>query len=150
MTTLDLTSAVVVGGLFAVGFHLLLQRSLMRLLFGFLVLGHSTNLLILLAAGPPGRPPVTGHGQDKASFADPLPQAMALTAIVITFGISILLLALVYRGWLMLGHDEVRDDVEDRRLGESAHPRRPGDAAGEAGETPERTTRGTPGKGEER
>ncbi|HZG04043.1 MAG TPA: Na(+)/H(+) antiporter subunit C [Streptomyces sp.] len=120
MTELDLTSAVVVGGLFAAGLHLLLQRSLMRLLFGFLVLGHATNLLVLLAAGPPGRPPVTGEGHgDAASFADPLPQAMALTAIVITFGVTVLLLALVYRGWQLRGHDEVRDDVEDRRLGES-------------------------------
>ncbi|GAA3652187.1 hypothetical protein GCM10023079_46570 [Streptomyces chitinivorans] len=151
---MDLTSAVVVGGLFAIGFHLLLQRSLMRLLFGFLVLGHSTNLLVLLAAGPPGRPPITGYAHGKDSFADPLPQAMALTAIVITFGISILLLALVYRGWLLLGHDEVRDDVEDRRLGESEHPGFPGDTAGEPEEAPGRTTReaprGTPGKGEER
>ncbi|GAA2406301.1 hypothetical protein GCM10010420_37750 [Streptomyces glaucosporus] len=118
MTVLDLTSAVTVGGLFAVGFHLLLQRSLMRLLLGFLVLGHATNLLVLLAAGPPGRPPVTGKGEDTGAFADPLPQAMALTAIVITFGVSVLLLALVYRGRQLLGHDEVRDDVEDRRLGE--------------------------------
>ncbi|MEE1942089.1 Na(+)/H(+) antiporter subunit C [Streptomyces sp. TRM 70361] len=118
MTTLDLTGAVVVGGLFAIGFHLLLQRSLMRLLFGFLVLGHSTNLLVLLAAGPPGEPPVTGEGHGTEEFADPLPQAMALTAIVITFGITILLLALVYRGWRLQGHDEVRDDVEDRRVGE--------------------------------
>ncbi|PJE99592.1 Na(+)/H(+) antiporter subunit C [Streptomyces carminius] len=118
MTTLDLTSAVVVGGLFAVGLHLLLQRSLMRLLFGFLVLGHATNLLVLLAAGPPGRPPITGAGDGGAgAFADPLPQAMALTAIVITFGVTVLLLALVYRGWQLRGHDEVRDDVEDRRLG---------------------------------
>ncbi|MTE21785.1 Na(+)/H(+) antiporter subunit C [Streptomyces sp. TRM43335] len=118
MTTPDLTTAVVVGGLFAVGLHLLLQRSLTRLLFGFLVLGHGANLLVLLAAGPPGEPPITGEGQDPAAFADPLPQAMALTAIVITFGITVLLLAMVYRSWRLLGDDEVRDDVEDRRLGE--------------------------------
>ncbi|MFP8962349.1 Na(+)/H(+) antiporter subunit C [Streptomyces nanhaiensis] len=118
MRALDLTTALVVGGLFAVGFHLLLQRSLMRLLFGFLVLGHSTNLLVLMAAGPPGDPPITGEGHAPEAFADPLPQAMALTAIVITFGITVLLLALVYRSWRLQGHDEVRDDVEDRRVGE--------------------------------
>ncbi|URN14464.1 NADH-quinone oxidoreductase subunit K [Streptomyces radiopugnans] len=43
---------------------------------------------------------------------------MALTAIVITFGVTVLLLALVYRSWRIQGHDEVRDDVEDRRVGE--------------------------------
>ena len=119
MKTIDLTTALVVGGLFAIGVHLLMQRSLMRLLFGFLVLGHSTNLLILLAVGPPGRPPILGEEPgDRAGFADPLPQAMALTAIVITFGITVLLLAMVYRSWRLQGHDQVRDDVEDRRVGE--------------------------------
>ncbi len=116
MTTLDLTGAVVVGGLFAVGFHLLLQRSLMRLLFGFLVLGHATNLLVLLASGPPGKPPVLGEGQEAEAFADPLPQAMALTAIVITFGVTTFLLALAYRVWLGDENDEVPDDLEDRRI----------------------------------
>lgn len=120
MTTPDLTTAVVVGGLFAAGFHLLLQRSLTRLLFGFLVLGHGANLLVLLAAGPPGEPPITGEGKEPGAFADPLPQAMALTAIVITFGVTVLLLAMVYRSWRLLGDDEVRDDVDDRRLGEEA------------------------------
>ncbi len=49
-------------------------------------------------------------------MADPLPQAMALTAIVITFALTTFLLALAYRSWTLLGHDEVRDDVEDRRI----------------------------------
>ncbi|WP_063784397.1 sodium:proton antiporter [Streptomyces sp. SBT349] len=100
-TALDWTMAVTVGGLFATGVNLMLQRSLTRVLLGFIILGHGTNLL-LLAAG--------GHG-------DPLPQAMALTAIVITFGVTTFLLSLAYRSWRLSGHDEVRDDLEDRRLG---------------------------------
>ena len=51
-----------------------------------------------------------------AQMSDPLPQAMALTAIVITFALSTFLLALAYRPWVLLGHDEVQDDVEDRRI----------------------------------
>jgi multicomponent Na+:H+ antiporter subunit C len=119
VTTLDLTSAAVVACLFGVGFYLLLQRSLMRVLLGFMVLGHGTNLLLLLAGGPPGRPPVVEGGPhpDPRSFADPLPQAMALTAIVITFGVTAFLVALAYRAFRMSGHDEVRDDVEDQRIG---------------------------------
>ena len=49
-------------------------------------------------------------------FADPLPQALALTAIVITFALTTFLLALGYRSYVLVGHDEVQDDVEDRRI----------------------------------
>lgn len=49
-------------------------------------------------------------------MTDPLPQALALTAIVITFALTTFLLALAYRSWMLLGHDEVQDDVEDRRI----------------------------------
>ncbi|WP_206305889.1 Na(+)/H(+) antiporter subunit C [Streptomyces sp. RFCAC02] len=119
MRTLDVTMALVVGGLFATGVHLLLQRSLMRTLLGFILLGHGTNLLLLVAGGAPGDPPVVRAGDeaDGDRFADPLPQAMALTAIVITFGVTTFLLALAYRSWRLSGHDEVRDDIEDRRIG---------------------------------
>ena len=49
-------------------------------------------------------------------MSDPLPQAMILTAIVITLGMTAFLLAMAYRSWLLVGHDEVQDDVEDRRI----------------------------------
>jgi multicomponent Na+:H+ antiporter subunit C len=121
VTPLDLTSAAVLACLFGVGVYLLLQRSLMRVLFGFVLLGHGTNLLLLFAGGPPDRPPIVEGGPhpDPAVFADPLPQAMALTAIVITFGVTAFLLALAYRAFRLSGHDEVRDDVEDQRIGSS-------------------------------
>ncbi|WP_222946894.1 Na(+)/H(+) antiporter subunit C [Streptomyces sp. TRM49041] len=126
MTTLDLTMAVVVGTLFSVGFYLMLQRSLMRIVLGFILLGHGTNLLLLVSGGAPGKPPIITEGDtDAAGVADPLPQAMALTSIVITFGLTTFLVALAYRSWRLSGHDEVRDDVEDRRIGEV------GDRAGE-------------------
>jgi multicomponent Na+:H+ antiporter subunit C len=109
-----------VGVLFAVGFHLLLQRSLLRIVVGFVLLGHGGNLALLLAGGPAGTPPLLGGGGEgtdgERMGVDPLPQAMALTAIVITFGVTALLLAMAYRSWLHLGEDEVQDDVEDRRV----------------------------------
>ncbi len=49
-------------------------------------------------------------------MSDPLPQAMILTAIVITLAVTAFLLALAYRSRDISGHDEVQDDVEDRRI----------------------------------
>lgn len=115
MNTVSVTMAVVLGVLYAAGFYLLMQRSLMRILLGIVVLGHAANLMLVLAGGTPGRPPMLGSVPPE-QMADPFPQAMALTAIVITFALTTFLLALAYRSWVLLGHDEVRDDVEDRRI----------------------------------
>ena len=113
--SVNLTMALVLGVLYSVGFYLLMQRSLMRILIGIVVLGHGSNLLLQLAGGPPARPAIL-NGAPVEEMSDPLPQAMALTAIVITFALTTFLLALAYRSWSLLGHDEVRDDVEDRRI----------------------------------
>ncbi|WUH96615.1 Na(+)/H(+) antiporter subunit C [Spirillospora sp. NBC_00431] len=109
-----LVLVVLVAVLFAAGFDLLMQRSLIRVVVGFMLLGHGANLVLLLAGGAAGTPPILGEGVGPS--ADPLPQAMALTAIVITFGVTAFLLALAYRSRLLLGEDEVMDDVEDRRI----------------------------------
>ena len=97
------------------GFYLLLQRSLMRVLLGVVVLGHGTNLLLQLVGGPPARVPIVGQSPPE-TFADPLPQALALTAVVITFALTTFLLALGYRSFTLLRHDAVQDDLEDRRI----------------------------------
>lgn len=135
MRTLDVTMAVVVGSLFTVGFLLMMQRSLMRIVLGFIVLGHGTNLL-LVAVGAPGDPPIVEGSKPLERYADPLPQAMALTSIVITFGLTTFLVALAYRSWRLSGHDEVNDDVEDRRIGTAAERADAADAA-EAAEAAE-------------
>ncbi|SFN15976.1 multisubunit sodium/proton antiporter, MrpC subunit [Actinomadura madurae] len=115
MTGPALVLVLTVAVLFAAGFNLLMQRSLIRVVVGFMLLGHGANLVLLLAGGAAGAPPLLGGGSERA-MADPLPQAMALTAIVITFGVTAFLLALAYRGRELLGEDEVQDDVEDRRI----------------------------------
>jgi len=119
--TVNLVMAVTVGGLYSVGFYLLLQRSLMRVLIGVVVLGHGTNLLLQLVGGPPGRVPIVGNSPVE-TFADPLPQALALTAVVITFALTTFLLALGYRAFGLVGHDEVQDDIEDRRISRGRRP----------------------------
>lgn len=119
--TVNLVMAVTVGGLYSVGFYLLLQRSLMRVLIGVVVLGHGTNLLLQLVGGPPARVPIVGNSPVE-TFADPLPQALALTAVVITFALTTFLLALGYRAFGLVGHDEVQDDIEDRRIARGRLP----------------------------
>lgn len=111
-----------VGVLFGTGTYLLLQRTLTRIVIGLALLGHGVNVLLLLAGGRAGRPPLIGEATSSPSYADPLPQAMALTAIVITFGIMAFLLALAYRSWTLTHDDEVEDDVEDRRIARTSAP----------------------------
>ncbi|MGI8758179.1 MAG: Na(+)/H(+) antiporter subunit C [Acidimicrobiales bacterium] len=110
-----LSLAVVVGVLYAVGTYLLLQRTLTRIVIGLAAMGHGANLLLLMAGGRAGRAPLIDEA-GTGPFADPLPQALALTAIVITFGVTAFLAALAYRSWLLRSDDEVEDDVEDRRI----------------------------------
>ena len=118
--------ASTVGLLFGVGTYLLLQRTLTRVIIGVVLLGHGGNLLLLLAGGGAGRPPLLDDeagavagvvGMDGTGvYADPLPQALALTAIVISFGATALLLALAYRSYTIHRQDRVQNDVEDRRV----------------------------------
>ncbi len=112
--------------LFAIGTWLLLQRRLTRIVIGLGLIGHGTNILLLTSGGGGGLPPVIGKG-DKKDFADPLPQALALTAIVITFGVTAFLLAMAYRSWQLTHDDVVADDLEDRMI--AANRRRDADVA---------------------
>ena len=90
-----MTAAIAVGVLVAGGVYLVLQRGLVRVVIGFILLGHAVNVLVLSAGGMDRRGlPLIGAG-DPDQAADPLPQAFVLTAIVITFGITVYLLALV-------------------------------------------------------
>jgi multicomponent Na+:H+ antiporter subunit C len=124
---MSLTLALVVAVLFAVGTFLILQRTLTRVIFGLGVMGHGANLLLQLAGGRAGRPPLVGDDgaarivsqSGGPGFVDPMPHALALTAIVISFGVTAYLLALAYRSWVLNQSDVVEDDVDDRRIGRS-------------------------------
>jgi multicomponent Na+:H+ antiporter subunit C len=106
--------AATAASLFAIGTYLILQRKLSRIIIGLALLTHGANVL-LIGSGQRGEPPLIGEGPAKA-FSDPLPQALALTSIVITFGVTTLLLALAFRSWLLTRDDEVEDDVGDRAV----------------------------------
>lgn len=103
--------------LFAIGTWLILQRALTRVVIGIGLLSHGANVL-MMSSHRRGLPPIHGDS-DPSAFSDPLPQAFALTAIVISFGVTAFLLALAYRSWVLTQDDEVQDDLEDRLVGRS-------------------------------
>ncbi|WP_307812668.1 Na(+)/H(+) antiporter subunit C [Micromonospora coerulea] len=109
-----LVLVVAVGVLVATGVTLLLERSLTRILLGVILLGNGVNLLILLG-GRSGAAPLVGLAP-AGQTSDALPQAMVLTAVVITFGLTAFVLAVAYRSWYLSGDDEVQDDLEDRQI----------------------------------
>lgn len=109
--TANLILVAVVGVMVACGTTLVLERSLTRILVGFVLIGNGLNVMFLVVSGPAGAAPILGLSGDPMS--DPLPQAMALTAIVITLGTTAFGLALAYRAWQLTGTDDVQDDLED-------------------------------------
>lgn len=114
----SLVLIVIMAVMYACGIFMLLERSMTRVLIGFLLLGNATNILILIMAGTVGIAPFVTDGRTAEELHDPLPQALSLTAIVITFGLSAFLLALIYRSWHLGQVDEVEDDQEDIAVSE--------------------------------
>lgn len=101
--------AIVVGGLYAAGLYLMLQRSITKLIFGLVLLGHAANLLIFTTGGlTRGSPPLVAPGgvAPPADAADPVPQALILTAIVIGFAVLAYAAVLVRRVYAAVGTDD--------------------------------------------
>lgn len=90
--------ALTIGVLVAGAVALLLQRDVLRVVLGFVLLSHGVNLLLLAAGGTDRRGEPLGAAPDPATTADPLPQAFVLTAIVIAFAITVYLLVLAVTG----------------------------------------------------
>jgi len=106
---MEIVNAVLIGVLFSAGVYLMLRRSLMKMLLGLAVISNAVNLLIFTAAGlTRGRPAFVELGASIPTppFADPLPQAFILTAIVISFGVLAFAVALVMRVYATLGTDD--------------------------------------------
>lgn len=108
--------AVLIGVLYAAGVYLMLRRSLFKLILGLALLSHGANLLIFTAGGLTRAyapiVPVKATTLDAAA-ADPLPQALILTAIVIGFSVLAFALVLFHRTYQSLGSDNVDDLRED-------------------------------------
>jgi multicomponent Na+:H+ antiporter subunit C len=109
---MELLLVVLIGILYAVGIYLILKRSMVRLLLGILVLGNATNMLIFLLGNiTKGKPPIIEAGLKTFSdiYADPIPQALILTAIVISFGLTSFAIVLLKRVYALIGSDDLDD-----------------------------------------
>ena len=89
-----MTLALTVGLLMFGAVYLFSKRELLRVILGLVLLGHAGNLILLAAGGTDRRALPFSHKHELATQADPLPQAFVLTAIVISFAITVLLLVL--------------------------------------------------------
>jgi multicomponent Na+:H+ antiporter subunit C len=114
--SVNITLLVVMGAFFAAGIYLLLERSLTRVLLGLILLTNGANMLLLAAGGPGGMAPLYVSGTPAGEYSDPLPQALILTSIVISFAVTAFMLGIIYRSWILGRQDEVQDDIEDRRV----------------------------------
>ena len=98
---------ILVGVLVTVAVYLLLSRSLIRIILGSAVLSHAVHLLLMTMGGlKKGAVPLLG--EDAESYTDALPQALILTAIVISFAVTAFLLVLAYRTYKETGSDDLR------------------------------------------
>lgn len=122
--TASIALAVTAGVLVGCGVVLLMARGIVRAFLGFILLGNGVNLLFMVASGPAGRAPISGQGAIEAEMADPLPQALVLTAIVIVLAMTGFAMALAYRSARVseapVASDVVVNDPEDERLSERA------------------------------
>lgn len=112
MSLLQLDLALLIGLIFSAGTYLVLQNSFVKVLFGFSLLAHGANLVIIAMAGSPWQkeaPIVDGLGGLTVPRVDPLPQALVLTAIVIGFAITAYMTVLLYR--LFLDYRTTRIDA---------------------------------------
>lgn len=107
--------AYVVGILFGSAVYMLLRRSIVKLVIGLMLLSNAANLLIFTVAGMTrGAPPLIPEGlaEPVAAIADPLPQALVLTAIVISFGVLSFSVVLIHRAYEVVGTDDL-DKMKD-------------------------------------
>jgi multicomponent Na+:H+ antiporter subunit C len=105
---MELLLAIVAGVLYASGLYLMLRRRLAQLIIGLGLLSNGSNILILAAAGVTrAKPPLISPGITANDFADPVPQSLILTAIVIGFGVLAFSLVLAHRVQQSTASDDI-------------------------------------------
>jgi len=111
----EILMAYVVGLIFATAVYMMLRRSIVKMVIGLILLSNAANLLIFTTAGMTrGAPPLIPDGAEAAlaGSADPLPQALILTAIVIAFGVLAFAVVLIRRAYEIVGTDDL-DQMKD-------------------------------------
>ena len=105
---MEIVMAIIVGTLYAAGIYMIRRRSLVKLIIGLALLGYASNMLIFsMGELVRGNAPLVHEGVDLSSFADPLPQALILTAIVIGFGAQAFAIVLIRRVYQRIGTDDM-------------------------------------------
>lgn len=107
---MTLLLAILCGMIYSAAFYLMMRRSLVKLIIGLVLLSHASNLFIFtLGRLSKGNMPIIPKGQEvlQAPFADPLPQALILTAIVIGFGIQAFAIVLIKRVYQVTGSEDL-------------------------------------------
>ncbi|ABI57434.1 Na+/H+ antiporter subunit C [Alkalilimnicola ehrlichii] len=107
--------AIVVGASYAAGLYMMLRRSLVKLVIGIILFSNAANLLFFTSAGlTRGAPPLVPEGMlgPEGAVADPLPQALVLTAIVIAFGVLAFAVVLIHRAYEVVKADDL-DQMKD-------------------------------------
>ena len=107
---MEVLMSVVIGIVFTVSVYLMLSRNIIRVILGTLTLSHGVHLMLITMAGlQRGGPPLLN--QPSENYTDPLPQALVLTAIVIAFGVTSMLLTMAYRTY----KEHKTEDLEQLR-----------------------------------
>ncbi len=112
---MEIIIAITIGILYAAGVYLMLRRSIIKLILGMIFLGNATNLIIFAAGGLTEAAPSFLNTENQAvagAIADPLPQALILTAIVIGLGFIAFAIVLKYKFWQVTGTDDL-DQVKE-------------------------------------
>jgi len=107
---MEVLVAVLIGILFACGIYSMLRRSIFKFIIGIVLISQAVNLLVFTASGlTRGITPIIASDAvlPAEGYADPLPQALVLTAIVIGFGIIAFCLALTYRAYQAVKSDDL-------------------------------------------
>ncbi|MEX2514216.1 MAG: Na+/H+ antiporter subunit C [Cyclobacteriaceae bacterium] len=107
---MEILLVIIIGLLYAAGIYLMLRRSLVKLIIGLILLGNGANLLIfLLGKIVKGNPPIIGETEKMLTeiYADPVPQALILTAIVISFGLQAFAIILIKRAYKVVKTDDL-------------------------------------------
>lgn len=103
---MEVIMSFVIGILFTAAVYMMLSKSLLRIIIGTGLLSHGAHLLLLTMGGLKGdAPPVLKD--EVTNYVDPIPQALILTAIVISFGVTAFFLVLAYRAYNVLGTDNM-------------------------------------------
>jgi multicomponent Na+:H+ antiporter subunit C len=107
---MEILLAILTGLLYASGIYMILRRSLVKLIIGIILLGNGANMLIfLLGRITKGKPPIIPENTKVfvEDFADPVPQALILTAIVISFGLQAFAIILIKRAYKVVKTDDI-------------------------------------------